>query len=1061
MRVYVKQRSRALTLVSGDYALTFQYLESPKRDTRAKCIVEFCHIDSLDMSHYRLLSHEECFGFLGLIEIDGDVYLCCITRKALAASPRPHETVFRIYGVEFHCLNKSDWDFVILDSNGVGIQGQNPDEQRGIEHPCSNLRKILSNGSFYYSTNFDLTSPLQNRGPQVKAITVDSIDSSYMWNSFMMSQLIQFRSHLPEEQRDALDQGGFLTTVIRGFAGSNQVKLGRNSIAQLTVISRQSWKMAGTRFNARGIDDDGNAANFVVTETVFSLSDGSCFGYTQVRGSIPIFWEQDTNLLSVKVNLTRSVDATQPAFARHFEYLIQRFGSVHIVNLLADKPSEAELTRRLEEHLDASTNLKSNIGYTHFDFHAATASNGYSAASKILPRIQDPMIEFGFYSWSASTNQDTTEQIGIFRTNCLDCLDRTNMVQQLISREALDIFLEYNNIYPSQDLWAKHNVLWADNGDQLSQNYAGTNALKTSYTRSGKMGIAGALADVTKSVGRLYINNFVDKGRQHTMDILLGRMEWQVAVELHDPINDYVVSELNRRREEYSSSRVIRLFAGTFNLNGVTTETDLSSWLFPHNEHGDELPDLYLIGFQELVELTPGQILNADQARKVFWEKHVSRCLNTRGEYVLLRSGQLVGTALMLYVKKTEVLYIKNVEGATKKTGLGGMAGNKGGVAVSFQFANTSFCFITAHLAAGEKNLEERHQDYKTLSSGLTFSRGKKIKDHESIIWLGDFNYRISLPNEKCRGLVEKGDFETLFQYDQLNSQMMKGETFPYYDEMMIKFPPTYKFNNGTDVYDTSEKARTPSWTDRILSRGSNLRHLSYGSAPLMFSDHRPVFATFAASITIIDEEVRDRLNKSLYEKRKAELGDREDFANLIELEDGTLTHGLPPPSSDRKKWWISNGHSAKVQLHPKSDTVINSQKSPNPFSVEAMKEPDFVKPPALPPRPVGHKVKPVVPRKPVSLQGSYISSNSLSNDSRRSSSMSEVFRHDSSRNNSISSTLSRNGSATIPGPVPPPPPPPRSRTSSRSTLESSSSSLMDESINKSMGWTPLRPETD
>jgi synaptojanin len=163
MRVLLKERPRALTLVSGDYALTFRYLASSNPDKRSKCIVEFVQTDSLDMGVYRLLSHEECFGFLGLIEMEGDVYLCCITRKALAASPRPHETVYRIYGVEFYCLNKPDWDFVILDANGIGVQGQSIEEQRGIEHPCANLRKILSNGSFYYSANFDLTSPLQNR----------------------------------------------------------------------------------------------------------------------------------------------------------------------------------------------------------------------------------------------------------------------------------------------------------------------------------------------------------------------------------------------------------------------------------------------------------------------------------------------------------------------------------------------------------------------------------------------------------------------------------------------------------------------------------------------------------------------------------------------------------------------------------------------------------------------------------------------------------------------------------------------------------------------------------
>lgn len=34
-------------------------------------------------------------------------------------------------------------------------------------------------------------------------------------------------------------------------------------VATLSLISRLGWKRAGTRFNTRGIDDDGNTANFV------------------------------------------------------------------------------------------------------------------------------------------------------------------------------------------------------------------------------------------------------------------------------------------------------------------------------------------------------------------------------------------------------------------------------------------------------------------------------------------------------------------------------------------------------------------------------------------------------------------------------------------------------------------------------------------------------------------------------------------------------------------------------------------------------------------------------
>ena len=99
---------------------------------------------------------------------------------------------------------------------------------------------------------------------------------------------------------------------------------------------------------------------------------------------------------------------------------------------------------------------------------------------------------------------------------------------------------------------------------------------------------------------------------------------------------------------------------------------------------------------------------------------------------------------------------------------MSGMAGNKGAVAIRMDYANTSLCFVTAHLAAGFANYEERNRDYKTISHGLRFQRNRSIENHDAVIWLGDFNYRIGLTHEKVQKLVQVGDLETLYENDQV-----------------------------------------------------------------------------------------------------------------------------------------------------------------------------------------------------------------------------------------------------------------------------------------------------
>lgn len=98
-------------------------------------------------------------------------------------------------------------------------------------------------------------------------------------------------------------------------------------------------------------------------------------------------------------------------------------------------------------------------------------------------------------------------------------------MQDILSRTALEQYLIHirREWIHSGSLWSNHGELWAENGDALSRIYAGTGALNTSFTRSGKRTLAGVLSDATKSVSRAYINNFQDKGKQIAIDMFVVR----------------------------------------------------------------------------------------------------------------------------------------------------------------------------------------------------------------------------------------------------------------------------------------------------------------------------------------------------------------------------------------------------------------------------------------------------------------------------------------------------------------------------------------------------------
>ncbi|PFH62552.1 hypothetical protein XA68_13134 [Ophiocordyceps unilateralis] len=1015
---------RSIAIISSSHALILRYSSTsagetshhgshvslpsvksrsgPAEPAAAKCMVEFSPLSNRLLKDYRPLTPRPIYGTLGLIAANGEVFLSVITRAVRAATVRPGETVERISLVDFYCLSSADYDDVVpLESldldlpDSSSVYGANSPGQGlsrrdvHMEHPCHDLRKLLSNGSFYYSTDFDVTNRLQDRPINSNSFDIDNFDDTYLWNSFMISPLVQFRSRLLPPECEALDSSRILTSAIRGFCktmtlprSSSPLRESKSGMpSYLTLISRLSCRRAGTRFNARGIDDDGHVANFVETETTFWSPGGPLFSYAQVRGSVPVFWEQAADLIPgrQKITVTRSSEGTQPTFNKHFKDLEHIYGAVHVINLLSEtKPAEAELSSMYRTGIqhcplsrrgtDGSAD-RALLRETHYDFHAETKGPaGYEAARDIRRYIENSTDGFAYFlavepkdgggesPGSEGTGDGTRmvvvlQQEGVFRTNCLDCLDRTNLIQTLISQMAVEAFLGHRGDFAASDFWMRHASLWADNGDSLSKIYAGTGALKSSFTRHGKMSLSGAVADMRKSVQRIYHNNFVDPSRQVTIDMLLGRLYGQAAVHLLDPISDFVSGELARRSDEFTSFETISIWTGTFNLNGRIdgVDHDLSPWLFPPALESGQ-PDIYVVAFQEIVELSPQQIMNSDPSRKSMWEKSVQRSLNNRqaslggDKYVLLRSGQLVGAALCLFVKKSVLVNIKNVEGSVKKTGLSGMAGNKGAVAIRFDYANTQVCFVTAHMAAGFANYDERNRDFETIHRGLRFQRNRGIENHDAIVWLGDFNYRIGLGYEAARGLIRKNDLATLYDNDQLNLQMVAGLAFPYYSEARISFMPTYKFDIGTDNYDSSEKARIPAWTDRILRKGPILRQLTYDSAPLRFSDHRPVYATFECRVSIVDEARRETISQGLYDRRKGEVGSTAAHtSDGQESEDDDLIGydaiepSLPPASSDRDKWWLHNRQPARAQVAVPNGRdgqamTLNPARASNPF---------------------------------------------------------------------------------------------------------------------------------
>ena len=303
----------------------------------------------------------------------------------------------------------------------------------------------------------------------------------------------------------------------------------------LTLISRRSVKRSGLRYLRRGVDDEGNCANSVETEQILSSptwdNPAQIRSFVQFRASIPLYFSQSPYAFKPVPVLQQSPETNKKAFDRHFEELRRRYGSVQIVLLVDKKGGEQRIGEEYENVTKSSntTGGTHELGFEWFDFHTECRGMKFENVQKLVDSLERTLSLFGETVIDGQTIQQN--QTGIIRTNCMDCLDRTNVVQSALAQHMLQKDLERDGleidfVHDSSTRW--FNTLWADNGDAVSRQYASTAALKGDYTRTRKRDYRGALNDFGLTLTRYYNNIVNDYFSQAVIDVLLGNVTARV-----------------------------------------------------------------------------------------------------------------------------------------------------------------------------------------------------------------------------------------------------------------------------------------------------------------------------------------------------------------------------------------------------------------------------------------------------------------------------------------------------------------------------------------------------
>lgn len=325
----------------------------------------------------------------------------------------------------------------------------------------------MANSTVPAHHSFDLTLCAQRRRKTTET------DNRFFWNRMLHIHFLRYGVDCPFWLLKAMCGSVEIRTV---YAGSRQ--------ARTAIISRLSCERAGTRFNVRGTNDEGHVANFVETEQVIYL-DGECTSYVQTRGSVPLFWEQPgVQVGSHKVKMSRGYESSVAAFDFHMQMMKQRYGQQVIVNLLGtsligSKEGEAMLSNEFQRHHKESVHAN-DVPHIVFDYHQECRGGNMSALSKLKARLDTCCSHFDVFHINGENV--LREQRGTIRTNCLDCLDRTNCVQTYLGLDVLNDQIQLLSFPDKKQTQSRFDEvirqMWVNNGNEVSKIYAGTGAIQ-------------------------------------------------------------------------------------------------------------------------------------------------------------------------------------------------------------------------------------------------------------------------------------------------------------------------------------------------------------------------------------------------------------------------------------------------------------------------------------------------------------------------------------------------------------------------------------------------------
>ncbi|TVU30909.1 hypothetical protein EJB05_22562, partial [Eragrostis curvula] len=493
---------------------SLELVEDPTHYTVAQCDDLLRRINDGNKATGGLRPVTKCYGVVGFVKFLGPYYMLLITGRRKVGTICGHD----VYSVDKSKIIPIPAPAVLPDV------AHSCDEKRYKRY----LRSVDICKDFFFSYSYNIMHALQKNISSDKNTSELKYESTFVWNEF-----------LTQDIRQHIENPIWTVPLVHGFFKQEKLSLCGKDVL-LTVIARRSRHFAGPRFLKRGVSEKGDVANDVEIEQIIcegkqDAMPSQITSHVQCRGSIPLFWSQETTQLPIKPEILLKRDEYHKATYLHFVNLMKRYGNpiivINLIKIIEKKLHESLLRVEYAKAIDnINEGLTSDkcIKFIHMDMKNYCRSSkelGVVAFSSGNTNYLDSQIQ-------AMEMMPLSLQKGVVRTNCIDCLDRTNGAQFAFGCAAFNQqlnalgLLGVPKINIDDPLCLTLMDLYEQMGDALAIQYTGSAAQnKLFWVQRGQWSAVSRFQEFVRAAQRFVSNAFMDNEKQNALNVFLGNFQ--------------------------------------------------------------------------------------------------------------------------------------------------------------------------------------------------------------------------------------------------------------------------------------------------------------------------------------------------------------------------------------------------------------------------------------------------------------------------------------------------------------------------------------------------------